>query len=97
MITTSHRPIQNLNLTKTFLSANLMGKFFFLRPFSLLNVDYKIASAVLSSRIKNVLPSIISDKQKVFLKGRFFTENKDLFMTFYRRQPNKVVMDFFSY
>ena len=44
----------------------------------MLYVDYKIASAVLSSRIKNVLPSIISDKQKGFLKGRFIAENTRL-------------------
>ena len=40
-------------------------------PISLLNTDIKIASAVVAHRIKKVLPFIISDTQKGFIKNRF--------------------------
>ena len=45
------------------------------RPKSLLNVDYKLLSGVLASRLKQVLPKIISMEQKGFLKNRYIGEN----------------------
>ena len=45
------------------------------RPITLLNVDYKLLSGVLASRIKEVLPSIIQSEQKGFLKNRYIGEN----------------------
>lgn len=48
------------------------------RPITLLNVDYKIASACLASRMKTVLPDIISESQKGFIKDRFIGENTRL-------------------
>ena len=45
------------------------------RPITLLNVDYKILSSILANRIKSVLPGIISDDQKGFLKNRYIGEN----------------------
>ena len=48
------------------------------RPITLLNVDYKILSATIANRFKKVLPSIISETQKGFLKGRFIGENTRL-------------------
>ena len=48
------------------------------RPITLLNVDYKILSACLANRMKEILPSIISSSQKGFLKERFIGENTRL-------------------
>lgn len=45
------------------------------RPISLLNTAYKIASSCISNRLKTVLPSIISEHQKGFLKGRNISDN----------------------
>ena len=45
------------------------------RPISLLSSDYKILTAVLSARLKKVLPSIVSPNQRGFLKGRYMEEN----------------------
>ena len=45
------------------------------RPISLLNVTYKIASACIANRIKNVLDCLIHNNQKGFLKDRFIGEN----------------------
>lgn len=45
------------------------------RPISLLNISYKVLSAAIASRIKTVLPKIISENQTGFMKGRFIGEN----------------------
>ena len=45
------------------------------RPISLLNVSYKILSSCIAARIKQVLPIIIHESQKGFMKGRYIGEN----------------------
>ena len=44
------------------------------RPITLLNVDFKIASACIANRIKPILRNIISETPKGFLKGRYIWE-----------------------
>ncbi len=48
------------------------------RPITLLNVDYKILSSVLSHRLRKVLQETINPNQKGFLSGRFIGENTRL-------------------
>ena len=45
------------------------------RPISLLNVVYKLASSVISNRLKTVLDKLINQDQKGFIAGRFIGEN----------------------
>ena len=46
------------------------------RPISLLNTDTKIISKVLSTRIKNDLPFLISSSQTEYVKNRFISESE---------------------
>ena len=45
------------------------------RPITLLNVIYKIASGSIANRLKKVIPSLISEEQRGFIKGRYIGEN----------------------
>ena len=45
------------------------------RPTSLLNVDLKIISKAFTSKLKTVLPSIISSEQTAYIKKRFVCES----------------------
>ena len=44
-------------------------------PITLLNVDYKIASKAIATRIEKVLPLLIISNQTGFVKGRYIGEN----------------------
>ena len=43
-------------------------------PITLLNIDFKIASACIANRIKPILNNIISETQKWVWKGRYIEE-----------------------
>lgn len=45
------------------------------RPFSLLNVLYKLASAAIANRLKKILDKIVRKDQKGFIAGRFIGES----------------------
>ena len=48
------------------------------RPITLLNVDYKIVSAAISSRLQSVMNSLISSTQTAYISGRYIGENTRL-------------------
>ena len=45
------------------------------RPISLLNISYKILSASIATRMKEILDKIINEDQKGFIKNRYIGEN----------------------
>ena len=48
------------------------------RPISLLNVDFKIISAAITTRLKSVMDDVISASQSAYMKGRCIAENTRL-------------------
>ena len=66
-------------------------------PLTLLNCDYKIATKAIASRMKVVIPTLISDDQTGFIKGRFIGDNIRLIDSFilYILQ-REICRDYFS-
>lgn len=62
----------NFCLIPKTLNAKRMSEY---RPISLCNVAYKIISKLMASRLKKVLPSIISETQAAFMEGRLISDN----------------------
>ena len=61
------------------------------RPISLLNVTYKIISACIANRLKQVLSYLIHENQKGFLKNRFIGENtRIIYDTLYAAKENNI-------
>ena len=46
-----------------------------MRPISLLNLDYKIASKTIANRITNYLPKLINNNQARYVQNRNISEN----------------------
>ena len=70
------------------------------RSIALLNISYKIASSCIAARIKTVLPKIIHNDQKGFMKGRYIGENLRLlydvlvYTDVYKKRGFLLVLDF---
>ena len=54
------------------------------RPISLLNVDIKLISKVLASRLKSVISSIVNKSQDAYVNNRFISESGRLISMFSR-------------
>ena len=67
---------QKTSCTKTYQKKKNRGKRFIKnwRPISLLNVNVKLISKVLSNRIKNFLPNWISSNQNAYVTNRFISK-----------------------
>uniref|UniRef100_A0AAY3ZW41 Reverse transcriptase domain-containing protein n=1 Tax=Denticeps clupeoides TaxID=299321 RepID=A0AAY3ZW41_9TELE len=60
------------------------------KPISLLNVDYKIITKILSRGLENLLPKIINPDQTSFVKNRFGSDNLHrLFNILYQATSSK--------
>ena len=60
------------------------------RPISLANVVYKMGSSVIATRLKRVLPNLISTSQTGFLQDRFIGESTRLICDMSYAESNNI-------
>ncbi len=68
-----------------------------MRPISLLNVDYKIFTKIITNRLSNIIPKYINLDQTGFVKGRNIITNVAIVKETIKRLTNKGIITFLDF